>query len=56
MTTYIDILPEEICASIYHTYLLQLVNSNEFETQRRAFLIRYLQKQLSQKQLRQLGL
>ena len=55
MTTYLDILPLDICVHIYNIYLIGLVNSDEFKQCRRDLLRRQLQKSLSQKQLRQLG-
>jgi hypothetical protein len=56
MPTYIDKLPEELSAKIYHIYMNNLVDSSEFKSRRRSLIIRRLQKQLSQKQLRQLGI
>ena len=55
MTTYLDLLPVEICSRIYSIYLADMVNSAEFKYAHRQLLHRRLQKNLSQKQLRQLG-
>jgi len=55
MTTYLDILPVEICAHIYRIYLVNIVNSIEFKSIHRRLLRTRLQKNLSQKQLHQLG-
>lgn len=56
MTTYIDLLPEELSATIYLIYMNNLINSSEFKKQYRHIKLRRLQKTLSQKQLRQLGI
>ena len=56
MTTYLDLLPSELTATIYHIYLNNLVRSPEFINTRRSIIIKRLQKRLSQKQLRQIGL
>lgn len=56
MTTYLDLLPYELSATIYHIYLNNLVRSPEFINRRRTIIIKTLQKKLSQKQLRQIGL
>ena len=53
---YIDNLPEEISSLIYHFYLLEIINSNEFKNKRRDLLITFLSRNKSQKQLRHLQL
>lgn len=53
---YISELPEEICYIIYHFYLLEILESNEFKLKRKEILIKFFGKYKSQKQLRQLQL
>jgi len=56
MNTWIDILPDELSNKIFMILLNKIVKDNEFKNRRRELIIKRLQKTLSQKQLRQLGL
>ena len=56
MVTWIDLLPEELSNKIFMNLLIQIVKDNEFKKKRKKLITLRLQKTLSQKQLRQLGL
>ena len=53
---YLDYLPEELCCKIHQYYLVNLIESEDFSKKSREFKLKFLQKNLSRKQLEHLGL